>query len=224
MSEPSQEMLAQLRRFRRELEAAAAESGFDLGDPLTAEEIAAREADLGGPFPDEYRWFLKEVAGHFETDCAFHLFRPEDAMLHILDPRSAFPAYAENAPAGLDMRQFGFTAEQAHGAIRRLVDRARERARSHPGFPPEAEWNTLAHARFFDDGDGLEGNDWNTGTLFLCDAGCGWEHYLVVFGPQSGTVWQSSERGWFPEFYMRDGAPAQHDFLTWFDTAFHGPW
>jgi hypothetical protein len=47
------------------------------------------------------------------------------------------------------------------------------------------------------------------GVLSLCDHGCGWNSYLVVSGPQRGTVWIGGDLGWFPE---------ADDFGEWYRT------
>ncbi len=56
------------------------------------------------------------------------------------------------------------------------------------------------------------------GLVALCDDGCGWITYLVVSGEQRGKVWTGGELGYCPQYFLRDGEPVQHTFLSWYES------
>jgi hypothetical protein len=62
------------------------------------------------------------------------------------------------------------------------------------------------------------------GIVALCDDGCGWTTYLVVRGEQRGKVWVGGESGWCPEYFLRDGKPVQHTFLSWYEAWLRRTW
>jgi hypothetical protein len=61
----------------------------------------------------------------------------------------------------------------------------------------------------------LDGESPPDGALRLIDEGCGTVDYLVLSGPQRGTVWQEWDNGFTPHYALRNGRPVQLTFLAW---------
>ena len=61
----------------------------------------------------------------------------------------------------------------------------------------------------------LDGESPPDGALRLIDEGCGTVDYLILTGPQRGTVWQEWDLGFTPHYALRNGRPVQLTFLAW---------
>ncbi|MFD7729694.1 SMI1/KNR4 family protein [Kitasatospora phosalacinea] len=155
---------------------------FRLRAPLTGTEVAAAEAELGVRFPADYRGFLLRVGagGAGPSYGVFPLCRDEQGW-HWLDgeARSDHAFLTEPFPSA--EQQARWTAE---------VD-AREPVAAD--FPDEAS-HLAAYRAWNAEYERID--DLRTaGAVRLSDQGCGYYDWLVVTGPERGTVWADLRAG-----------------------------
>lgn len=140
----------------------AEKHGMRLRPPLPPDQVAAAEARLGVPLPEEYRAFLTR-AGDGGAGPAYGLFSLDDALrqsgVHsVPELLSLSFRHVERYEPEEDAEWNAFWDRVADGQ----VDEAEKR-----------EW-PIRERR---------------GALALCHEGCGYLHFLVVTGPARGTMW-----------------------------------
>ncbi|WP_017601774.1 SMI1/KNR4 family protein [Nocardiopsis lucentensis] len=174
---------------------------FRLTAPLAESEVAAAEARWGVSLPADYRGFLLEVGAGgagpqyglstlHRTDTGWEWTDPGGDMRHD-SLRVAFPTAGERS---------------RHLAAHEV----REPARS--GFGTQEAFDT-AYRVWRDADDDLF--DWfASGALCLNHAGCGHCHWLVVTGPERGSMWVD---GFSDDGFRPLGTPgARVGFADWY--------
>jgi hypothetical protein len=151
--------------------------GFELEPTLTEDEVAEAEKDLGVTFPPAYRTFLLQV-GAGGAGPYYGLFPlRHDAQGWSWDQgrgsRVVNPLLAQPFPSEADRARW---AEELD---------AREPAESD--FPDHASY--LAAFRSWDDEWEDVHEAMTAGAVRLSHEGCGYYVWLVVTGPDRGTLW-----------------------------------
>ncbi|MGW4232089.1 SMI1/KNR4 family protein [Streptomyces sp. NPDC004980] len=177
--------------------------GFRLAEPLSERDVEAAETEWGVALPEDYRGFLLEVGaggagpgyglsvltregtGRLWADAGGGVTRHD--LLRLPFPSAELSARREAEHAEVEPRKSGFEDEAAFLAAHRVW---RER---------EDELIDLA----------------TSGALNLNHEGCGYCHWLVVSGPDRGSMWLD-ERPSDGAVFPLGRPPARVTFADWF--------
>jgi SMI1 / KNR4 family (SUKH-1) len=177
--------------------------GFELRDPLSSAELADAETQFGVQLPGEYRDFLRQVgaggAGPFYG--VFPLVRSGGSWGWEGD--------------GSDLTDVGQLAEpfpgspaDPHALAALLADYPNEEA--NDDLPDEYDYDALHEAWDARMEALLWHPDRTAGAICLCHEGCALRDWLVVTGPDPGTIW-SDRRTDFSDLIL-----TKHTFGTWY--------
>jgi hypothetical protein len=175
--------------------------GFELHEPLSPSELADAEEQFGVRLPEEYRGFLTEVgaggAGPFYG--VFPLVRVDGVWSWTGD--------------GGDLTAVNRLAEPFTGApvdpgvlAALLAEEPNEEGDPDPDADYDAlyeEWNEKVV-------EALWHPDRTVGAICLCHEGCAYRNWLVVSGPDRGTIWAD------PRTDFQDLGPTGISFGTWY--------
>lgn len=150
---------------------------FLLEPPLDEAAVAAAEATLGVSLPADYRGFLRQVgAGGAGPHYGIFPLRHGDRGWH----------WAEGDDVSCDGALLGRPFPSAEERTRR----AEELDAGEPveaDFPDEPSY--LAAFRAWDDAWEVLQSEMTAGAVSLSHEGCGYYTWLVVTGPERGTLW-----------------------------------
>ncbi|MFD0277856.1 SMI1/KNR4 family protein [Kitasatospora sp. NPDC127111] len=151
--------------------------GFALEPPLGEAELAAAESALGVALPADYRGFLLEVgAGGAGPHYGLFPLRRDDQGWH----------WAEGGGVRGDTTLLGQAFPSAEERARREAELdAREPVEGD--FPDEQSFR--AAFRAWDEECERLQEAMTAGAVCLSHEGCGYYTWLVVTGPDSGTLW-----------------------------------
>ncbi|MER5867534.1 SMI1/KNR4 family protein [Kitasatospora sp. NPDC002040] len=150
---------------------------FLLESPLGEAEVAAAEEELGVSFPSTYRAFLLEVgAGGAGPYYGIFPLRHDGQGWHWVDDSGI---RSDNTLLG---QAFPSVAERA-----RWAEELDAREPVEQDFPDDQSY--LAAFRAWDDEWERLHASMTAGAICLSHEGCGYYTWLVVTGPERGTLW-----------------------------------
>jgi hypothetical protein len=188
--------------------------GFELEDPLSPQELAELEAQLGVELPAGYRGFLLEVGagGAGPAYGVFPVLRKEGTWSWQGD--------------GADLADLGLAAEPFPGRLgAELLAALHAEVPDQDDFP-DADAFGKAMAAFEEETERALETAWSAeqtrGALCLCHIGCALRKWLVLTGPQRGTIWnddRADDADLTP--LLLDGEAATFDrwYLLWLEDA-----
>jgi SMI1 / KNR4 family (SUKH-1) len=206
------ERVVALRGVDPQLVFGALGHGFGLEEPLSPGELADLEAQLGVDLPADYRSFLLEVAAGGAGPCygVFSVRRGEGGWswsgdgaeltdLELLPRPFPGPIGSDALSAFYDTEpdEDDFEDEDEYAAALAEFDRREE----------QVVWSSARTA----------------GALCLCHLGCALRQWLVVAGPQRGTMWNDgrADGGDLTRIVAADGEPVTFGrwYLGWLSGA-----
>ena len=162
--------------------------GYALGDPVSEDSVAAIEAEHGFRFPEDYRRFLIEL-GNGGAGPSYGVF-----PLGMRDQGFALAPWGSWVTKASEP----FPHRDAFNPTE-LLDEGMPREEDFEDDQGELDQDAFdAAMRAFDRSDRREENEavyWGSmalgvGSIPLCHHGCAQRSWLIVTGPEAGTVWE----------------------------------
>jgi hypothetical protein len=172
--------------------------------PLTTDELADLEAQLGVELPDEYRAFLLQVS-RGGTGPAYGLF-----PLHRADGRWQWSGDGAEL-TDLETLSQPFPHTDAFNPADGLPDPPDE-----DDFDSEEAFNEAEDAYWKQHNAVVESPEHTVGLLYLCHLGCAYREAIVVSGSTRGQMWADdiAGDGGFRPLSEADGSPI--GFSRWY--------
>ncbi|MEU2615190.1 SMI1/KNR4 family protein [Micromonospora sp. NPDC007271] len=172
--------------------------------PLTMDELAELESQLGVELPAEYRSFLLQVS-RGGTGPAYGLF-----PVQRVDGRWRWEGDGADL-TDLDTLSRPFPHTDAFNPADALPDPPTEE-----DFDSEAEFNEAEDAYWQQHEAVVFSPGHSIGLLYLCHLGCAYRNALVISGPARGQMWadDTAGDGGFRPLHESDGSPT--GFTRWY--------
>jgi len=206
-----------------------------LHDPLTPDDLADLETQAGVRLPEEYRDFLLHIGaggagpayGVFPVRRVDGRWRWEGSDTSLADGRRPWEAYGGD-PADLTRLAEPFPVERPNAdklaELRRQFPKEEDFGSRDAFDSAYAAWEQRCEPALF-------APERTTGAVVICHLGCGIREFLVVSGPQRGTIWSDTrvddEPAYNPELHdltplrADDGTPMTFArwYLAWLEQA-----